>query len=160
MRRIRAEGLEFLYFASAEEPMSEGLTVPKVSPFMLTHLPALSNVRMVVVPYALRPEQAEIYYLHWKDAPDLDELDRKVQEGTHTDEDFAPSILTTYQNTWCRSCKNQWHTLVVPPDTYIGLGDLHRRKMASRWKDVKSCPFCKASLGQIVLEILGAAARS
>lgn len=42
-------------------------------------------------------------------------------------------------------------------DTYIGLGDLHRKKMESRWKGVKPCPSCKASFGQMVLEILGAA---
>ncbi|KYF48546.1 hypothetical protein BE04_10435 [Sorangium cellulosum] len=126
--------------------------------FMQKILPSLANVRLVVVPYPLRADEADLYYIHWRDHNDLDELDRKVQEWAYTDEDFASSILTRHQATLCRSCGSRWHTLIVPPDTYIGLGDLHRKKLASRWKDVKVCPSCKASFGQIVLEILGAKA--
>jgi hypothetical protein len=159
MQRIRAEGLDFFYFTRADDLNRDNktkLTVPKMSGFMQKNLPALTNVRLVVVPSPLSSGEADIYYMHWRDAGRLDELDQKVQNGSCTDEDFAHSILTTDQITWCRKCGGRWHTLIVPPDTYIGLGDLRRKKLASRWNDVKTCPACKASFGQIVLEILAA----
>lgn len=160
MYHIRAEGLVFCY-ATRDDILNREIKppfiIPEMSRYMQERLPALLNVRLVVIPHPLQPDQAEIYYMHWRDSESLDWLDRKVQSGSYTDEDFAPSVLTRYQRTSCRKCGSRWHTLVVPPDTYIGLGDLHKKKMESRWKDVKSCPSCKASFGQIVLEILGTA---
>lgn len=156
MKSITAEGAPFIYFARGEDVSKVGelgLDIPLLEPFMSKRLEGLPQVRLILVPHRPGVRSADAYYLHWNDGRNLDELDRKVELGTYTDDDFAPSIMSRYQHTWCRNCDRRWHTLIVPPDIYIGVGDLFQRKIGVRRSDFKNCPACKGSLRQMVIQI-------
>ncbi len=157
MRSITAEGFQFIYLARGEDVSGVkalGIDVPQVDPLMFERVSSVQSVRPILVPHRPGSRLVDVNFLHWNDGTDLDEVDRKVEACDYTDKDFESSIMCTHQNTWCRNCNRRWNTLIVPPDSYIGAGDLYQRKIAMREKAFKRCPACNASLRQLVVEFL------
>ena len=94
------------------------------------------------------------YILVWQDDSDLIELERKIANGSYNDEDFSHAFRTEYHELKCRQCGEKSGALVIDPgDPYPGNTGLHRQKIARL--NVKVCPFCKSSFGQLVVKVLG-----
>jgi hypothetical protein len=160
MYEIVAEGMPLLYFTKSDElPASvvNGKVVrglrDELRTFIHDAIQANSDFRLVLIAGDLKPDNLDVYYLHWDDNSDLDSLDDRVIKGLHTDEDFANSITTIYQRTLCTNCDWIGDTLVVPPvgSTTI-MSRLHDVKAPKR-KNMR-CPTCNTYLRQFVVKIL------
>jgi len=159
MKEAEAESAGYIYFAKADGvpgTIEMGLHVQGLDPFMREQLPDSSDIRLVLIRSFFRPDSADIYYLYWNDGSDLDILDRKVEQGTYTDDDFKNSVKTLYQQTVCANCHSKWDTLIIPPgDPYLGAPGLLESKIKAKADSgaFKICPHCGARLRQMVVKI-------
>jgi hypothetical protein len=154
MREVSAEGTRFYYFGQAEDPgVGVGLELQVEPPAsaVMEKIAKSEDVRPALFVSMLNPNRGHIYFLHWCNGQDLDDLDQRVEKGEYSDADFSQSIKTVYQDTWCDKCNRSWPTLVVPPgDPYPGAPGLMERKIASR--NFARCP-CGAPFRQMVVKI-------
>jgi hypothetical protein len=156
MKWVEAEGTHYLYFTRADGvsvPTVLGLNIALAPPSVETLLAASADFRLVVVRSFLEPEEGLVYYLHWDNGQDLDELDRKVERDTYTDGDFAHAAKTEYGPTTCQKCGQVWRTLVLPlGDPYIDAPGLYERKIREH-AIIRTCPNCGEPLRQLVVKI-------
>lgn len=157
MHKINAEGTEFFYLAGSEDVAdvaSFRLLAPLPDASVIDKIRRLAGVRLVVCELSWR-NQGIFYYLFWRDGRDLDLLDQRVRDGTYTDDDFADSVRTDYQVTFCTQCGLLWYTLIFSRDPYLGAPGLDRRKI--KLTKYEACPGCGASFRQSVVKIFGPA---
>ncbi len=69
-----------------------GLTVHGKPVFMKQRVKQDNDIRLILVHGLPNSDAIYVLYLYWDDASDLATLDRKVQEGTYSDEDFRNAI--------------------------------------------------------------------
>jgi hypothetical protein len=147
MKHITAEGIEYWYLKRNDDLSALDAYDVRggggLDAFMRERLPRLSNVRLVLIQaqYFQRRPWFEAHYLFWGDNPDLDALDRKVEDGTYTDDDFFFSILTYHLRLRCPRCEHEWDTLSVGNDeSYQSAKAVGRDK--SFMYPGKHCPIC------------------
>lgn len=169
LKEITAERATYIYFTevdSLSQITTVGFQVKGFEPFMQEHATKKEDFRLVLVKSPFEGEVGQvayIYYLQWDDGTDLTLLDRKVEEGTFTDADFADGVLTRYQRTRCFFCHKEWDTLHMHLDHYIVLGSpklpelgnirLFDLKYARRASKFRRCPNCGGSLRQMVVKL-------
>jgi hypothetical protein len=160
MKRIIAEGTEFIYFCKNEQPPLENEIIEEmfVEPFSANSLHGnyslidYSDMRVIVSRNPLRKKSCILYYLHWDNNQNLDKLDMCVETNKFSDEDFKHSIKTFLHQITCLTCKNQYVALSVPSgDVYIASWELMNEKIKCR--NYLVCPNCKSSLRQMVVKI-------
>lgn len=153
MKEVSAEGTRFYYFGKSEDPdTASGLDLEFAppAPQVMTKVSKSTDVRGALFASMLRPGRGNFYFLHWSKGQDLDDLDRRVENGSYSDEDFSASIKTVYQDTFCE-CHRSWPTLVVPPgDPYPGAPGLLERKITDQ--NFKRCP-CGVPFRQMVVKV-------
>lgn len=159
MHWISAEGTKFIYLLGPEDPeqvTASGVIVPMPEPSILALLRGLRDVRVVVFESMLRHGRGHIYYLFWRDCPDLSLIDKRVLDGSYSDADFETSVKTVHQETWCDQCGTRWHTLVIPPgDPYPNAPGLLEKKVAA--STFERCPACGLPFRQMAVKVLGPA---
>lgn len=159
-KKIVAEKTEFIYLYKKDPYPLEGCLVNGLSVclfsrnssnpenFVLDYL----DMRIILVNNPLNSKSSILYYLHWDNNQDLEELDERIEKDEFTDEDFVCSIKTFAQETLCPKCGCKYNTLVVPSgDIYTGAPGLMNDKVKN--KRYKSCPSCLSSLRQLVVKI-------
>ncbi|HEX6100517.1 MAG TPA: hypothetical protein VF432_29650 [Thermoanaerobaculia bacterium] len=158
---VRAEGTDFSYLprdAHVPEDVRISDAPGDLPPFLAERRQSAEDWRVARMSFHPRVPPA-IYALHWMGAPDLDAIDRRVRDGSSTDDDFRDSIRTLFQRTRCFKCGRTWNTLIVPPEEYLGAPQLMQQKIQARTaaRAFLSCPECHASLRQLVVKIFGEA---
>jgi hypothetical protein len=144
MKHIVAQGVEYWYSKRNEDlSVLDAYDVrhQAVDAFMRQHLPGMSNVRLVLIRYVLRSPWFQAHYLFWGDSPDLDVLDRKVEDGSYTDDDFFFSIVTYHLRLTCPQCKREWDTLSIGNDDCYGRARAVERDKIFMYPG-KHCPAC------------------
>jgi hypothetical protein len=159
MIHVQSEGTRFCYLPAAEDLATirlGELAVEMPDPELAARIRRCPDVRMVVFENMLKRGHGLVYYLFWSGSPDLEALDRRVLAGTYTDADFAGSVRTVYQETFCSECGARWQTLIMRPgDPYPGAPGLEQRKL--EMSKFSLCPACRSILRQAVVKILGPA---
>lgn len=157
MKWVEAEGTRYLYFTRADGVLAlteVGLNIALAPPSMETLLAASADIRLVLVSSFLEPTKGLVYYLHWDNGQDLDELDRKVERDTYTDADFAHVAKTEYQLMTCKKCGQVWRTFVLPlGDPYLDAPGLYERKIREH-AIIRTCPNCGEPFRQLVVKII------
>ena len=109
------------------------------------------DVRPILIVTLWNPHLADLNYLYWNNGQNLDELDRKVIQNKFTEDDFAYSVITRYQQTRCFECNWAGHTLVIDDWHYFRTPGLSTLKI--RQNKILQCPNCQNSLRQLVVKI-------
>ncbi|MCI0711838.1 MAG: hypothetical protein L0154_16905 [Chloroflexi bacterium] len=164
MKRITAEGVNFLYFD--RESLIDFHTLKLnaevqgeyiIDEFAKFHMTQDNDFRLSA--FRLPPSRWGgstvylLYYLYWVSHPqNLDLLDTKVSRGQHTDVDFEFAIKTTATNVICKQCHSIWSTLTfADADPYFDNLDLFSRKvMMAPWL---TCPTCETPFRLQVVKI-------
>jgi hypothetical protein len=149
---IQVDGRPVRYFF-ADEALSE--EDEKAIGFDFTddrELRDMPHVRRVLTTL-IRPEPKIYGALHWSDGSDLAELDRKIELGTATDDDFAGALLGQPMSITCPNCNAQLRVLAVDGGQAIFGRTLAERLRSHEIK--RSCPECKTELRMNILEFLG-----
>ena len=157
MYKLTSENVEFYYFPKSES-LSQQTKLPIEAnipnDLILLLVKESNDTRWSLFKSILYPQHGHFYILYWNNNQNLNELDRAVKEGVYVDDSFKSSVKTVYQNTVCDTCRRTWKTLVIPPgDPYPGSPGLLEHKIAT--SQFKICPFCGASLRQMVVKIFG-----
>jgi hypothetical protein len=148
---IKVEGRELTYF-----PAGEGITVLASEVVGLDRIEdqgLLEHPRVRRVLTTLVRSSPKFYgVLHWSDGTDLVSLDRKVRDGTVTDEEFAGALLAEPRTIVCTSCGAQIRCLAVDTGQALFARSLVERLRNHQLE--KTCPVCTSKLTAPIVELI------
>jgi len=154
MIEVNCEGTRFKYLPAREVEADELRKLQfALDDATVARLCRGEDTRLALFEFQLSPNQWLAYWLVWQTPVDLLALDQRVRDGTYRTEDFAPSIRTMHQRTWCLDCGKIVPTLIVDSaDPYPGAANLLREKL-TKFR-ILQCPNCGYSLRQLVVKFI------
>jgi hypothetical protein len=160
VKTIAAEGVTFMYVAGSDRQEGVSLArhhLPTIDVTFVTETLQRPDVRLAFfewrftsAPHGWMPQ-----FLVWATQRDLNEIDSRVAQGTHGEDDFADSIKAEAQRhlTRCFECGASHPALVVDlGNPYPGAPELMGNKV--RVFAGKRCPNCGHPLRQVVALLL------
>lgn len=166
MNQIRLQEITFIYFTK-----TDGLPPNTVDDLIIHNLPDpswwreliednMEDVRLVLyIPPKPNTGWSVVHFLHWNDGTDLEQLDRRVMEGTHTPQDFENAILADPTGLICLN-NYDWAADALEPvrcyDTphMMPLFEPRLAQRRAKGQIVIQCPKCREPINIWLVKIL------
>lgn len=159
MKRLKTEGLEFIYL-SAQDRLTFDEQTAEAHLLRATwdqiEATGLHDIRPILINYPVSPHKQHIRFLHWNDQRDLLELDVRVDKDLYTDEDFRLAVVSEFGRTRCSNCDWEGYMLVLfTADVYAHLPLLEKQKIEQRNNSTgfEKCPACGSNFRQMVVKV-------